>query len=104
MTITAGFIAEQKEKLTRAASSGDTRELLNVVIGILETVLIEATADRARVLEEAAKVADDKEDGLVNHSKRFPTNPDIAHEYLVRATDASDIATAIRALKDKTNE
>ena len=56
---------------------------------------------RSAALEEAARVADDKEDGLVNHSKRFPTNPNIAHEYLVRAADASDIAAAIRVLKDK---
>ena len=82
----------------RDVEPGDDEAALRAFFPVIAPLI------RSAALEEAARLADDKEDGLVNHAKRFPTNPDIAHEYLVRAADASDIAAAIRALKDKPHE
>lgn len=59
---------------------------------------------RSAALEEAARVADEKEDGLVGEAERFKGHVEIAHGYMMRATVASDVAAAIRALKDKSHE
>lgn len=81
-----------RERITPWAEAGDHphmqwRSLARAALAIIEPA----------VREECAKVADDKAALLDKVAEGFGIMPSVAAPYAIRATDARDLASAIRA-------